>query len=579
MRGRSLLLLCALLLPATAGAVEFTIRGTRFRLDITDSLFAGYHNFSELPQLPAGSPLNPFSGIDRLFDSGGNYLPLDRTGLTRTGAGQAGQGYADLFNRLNLSLSFWRITAGLRIDTALFLHAPASYDFDHPDLGGCARACESRFLNKPVSPTGLEKIYVNYTDRRWDLTLGDSYTVFGRGLLLSVRKVDELGIDTTLLGGKAVYNSGKWKLIGLAGVSNIQNIDEATGRFQADPFDLVLGARGEARVRRRLLVGVHAAGGLLAGGDSGYQDGRLGYGATVEAPRLLPWLDLYLEGAGLQLFKGKDAGSSGFALYGSATAYAGPLSILFEGKAYHHFDPWYASTQQPEFRILSYNLPPTAELLLTELEDPQAEIYGGRLTFDYRVNSWLALVASDGMFRQDKYQPVVLHPADIRDVYGGVQLRWHEGVSHLFANGGYRREYDFEAEEDFKRTGWFDWDFVQALPRRLSVESQGRVLLRHRAREPDWTEGNAYVALKWTPYLVGAAGLEWSTRQQVVSEFGKEYAEYAYYPSGFVQYNITTRSSVRLFAGGQRGGLKCVSGICRVYPEFRGARLEVVLRF
>jgi hypothetical protein len=36
---------------------------------------------------------------------------------------------------------------------------------------------------------------------------------------------------------------------------------------------------------------------------------------------------------------------------------------------------------------------------------------------------------------------------------------------------------------------------------------------------------------------------------------------------------------VRAVAGSQRGGIKCVAGICREYPAFTGVRAEVVTRF
>ncbi len=35
----------------------------------------------------------------------------------------------------------------------------------------------------------------------------------------------------------------------------------------------------------------------------------------------------------------------------------------------------------------------------------------------------------------------------------------------------------------------------------------------------------------------------------------------------------------RLFAGSQRGGVKCAGGICRTYPDSVSARLEAVYRF
>ena len=35
---------------------------------------------------------------------------------------------------------------------------------------------------------------------------------------------------------------------------------------------------------------------------------------------------------------------------------------------------------------------------------------------------------------------------------------------------------------------------------------------------------------------------------------------------------------IRVFVGGTRGGLKCISGVCRDFPAFTGGRLEVVVR-
>ena len=51
------------------------------------------------------------------------------------------------------------------------------------------------------------------------------------------------------------------------------------------------------------------------------------------------------------------------------------------------------------------------------------------------------------------------------------------------------------------------------------------------------------------------------------------------YPSGNLTWDLTDASSLRLFVGSARGGLKCVSGVCRAFPPFDGARLTATLRF
>ena len=51
------------------------------------------------------------------------------------------------------------------------------------------------------------------------------------------------------------------------------------------------------------------------------------------------------------------------------------------------------------------------------------------------------------------------------------------------------------------------------------------------------------------------------------------------YVNGAASYKVTSSSNVRLFVGEQRGAFRCASGICRFFPAFEGARLELTLRF
>ena len=71
--------------------------------------------------------------------------------------------------------------------------------------------------------------------------------------------------------------------------------------------------------------------------------------------------------------------------------------------------------------------------------------------------------------------------------------------------------------------------------------------------------------------LVLVGGYEFTTLQQ-------ESQNKHDFWNGSLQWNITPATSVRLFAGGNRPGLKCISGVCRVFPAFQGVKLEVVVR-
>ena len=49
--------------------------------------------------------------------------------------------------------------------------------------------------------------------------------------------------------------------------------------------------------------------------------------------------------------------------------------------------------------------------------------------------------------------------------------------------------------------------------------------------------------------------------------------------AGILSVDVWDAHQLRLTAGTQRGGLKCVAGVCRIFPAFKGAKLEWVARY
>jgi hypothetical protein len=550
------LVLCA---GSAAGAVELHLKNEALRLDIVETLVAAYNG-----------------------DLG--YLVTSRDARDPPGTVRYPERqFYDLINKLNANLQWRRFRLATRFDTAVWFDTPpASCDANGP-ITLRNRFCQNYFVP--------EKLSLEYVGRSVEATLGDFYVSFGRGIVLSLRKLDELGIDTTVLGGKLVVHTGNAAGTFVVGASNIQNTDPSTGRSAEDPYDLIGGGRVEYRFAERVIVGLHSTGGMQrhnaqSSAPQHWRDGILHYGGTIDAPRLTRSLSLYLEGDG-QLSLLADQRRYGYALYGAATWHSGPLAVLLEFKHYSHLQRWTSSVDPslPEFRPIAYNQPPTAERIVTELVAPIYDVTGPRVRVDVGVNAWLLLFASYGFFDERGVPGGLFY----HDPYGGAELRWNQGRSHLFPSGGYRVERcksgpaadDCRASaisSDFQRIGHVEWDFTQALPRGVSIEAQGFALFRAGDKSIDasgrpahWTEGNAYLALKWTPYLVFTGGYEWSTRPSPrVNQ---------HYFNGAAQWNFTTASSLRLFAGGTRGGLKCISGVCRDFPAFTGAELDLVVRF
>lgn len=483
-------------------------------------------------------------------------------------------GYGDLRERLNLLASRGRWVVGARLDVDLYLSAPEEV-MAMGDRPGCfAFDLENRY-QQTFTP---EKIWFGFASRDLEVVLGDAYVSFGRGLSLSLRKIDELGVDTTLQGAKVLWHRGRFAATLVAGHANPGNTDEATGRHEDDPWDLVGGVDAQVEVARGVNAGAHAVlyafkeptSGIPA--DDDYDERWLNVGPTLDAPRLLPNLGLFLEG----LVQRRET-ETGYGFYGAATYYAGPATVLVEGK-------WYGdlATVQPdfdanEFNTVQYANLPTAERVLQPLEHPQREIRGARARVDYVHSPALVLHANYGLFHDDvgyltrTDTGVETLDGTIHDPYAGFEARWDEARSRALVSLGWRLV--FAGGDDVRGDGHLDFDVAQALGPSLSLELHGLHLERKKAEplgEKEWREGTLQLGVRWTGRLAVAAVYDYTTEPLQPKE---------HYFAGTLQWDITPSSSVRLWAGASRGGLKCVSGVCRVFPPFEGVKLAVTLRF
>jgi len=111
-------------------------------------------------------------------------------------------GWGQWINRLNAALRWGRWTTGVRLDSAMYWRRP----LDNPNFGGLPASTQVQIAqdNESRYKTSIypAKMWVTYAAPGLELTVGDAYAQFGRGLTLSMRKIDELGIDTTVRGLK-----------------------------------------------------------------------------------------------------------------------------------------------------------------------------------------------------------------------------------------------------------------------------------------------------------------------------------------------------------------------------------------
>jgi hypothetical protein len=577
--------------------------------------------------------------------------------------------YGELLDRLNVQVGWWRLRLGLRLDVATFMGATSRLDAEGiaqaevgPDASGATvnayanqirRELNTRFLNT-VYPS---KLWVDYTHPGLQVTLGDFYAQLGRGLVFSVRKIDELAVDTTVRGGKIVFNRELGPLrvgaTALAGQMNPLRVDETTGRrlhgagsplFFGFPTanDLTTFDFNEVGTPYRLTEAAQPSyleDTVIAGRvEAGMAFAQLGVngsilvrskdptcvtedGAACEAaptirtfsgslnvPSIAKHGDIYLEVAGQ---KYGDSTTLGYAVYGSANAYAGPVTVSLEGKHYRSFLPLAANIggsvgfDAAEFNVIAYNQPPTVEPIYVELiGSPNVCITGGRGRVDVRftrsasVYGWLGRYTS---YSEHNAQNTSCDTSDKNqtntwDAAIGSELDFEGGKSHTRAWVGARAtnlEVPTEgyvnvigATDAFYQEGYLRYDVVKHITGPFTVQLQG---FHRRRYEPSrqgthWYEGENYTALQWSPHISAIIGYEYLTREGCDDD---DETKICHYVNGGVQWKSGSHEkvwqqlldTVQVFVGQRRGAVRCVSGVCRQFPPFEGAKLEVVSRF
>ncbi len=666
-----------LAVPGTALAIDFeNVGGETLTIDITNTAVAAY----------------AFDNRDDSLD----VVPPPGTIVNDT--------FGELYDRLNIQAYYWRFRAGLRLDVGAYYA-----QLDDEDLIDIAREripngtgvernayvnAFQRELNTRYRTTIYpSKLFLGYTAPGIDLTVGDFYAQFGRGLVLSVRKIDELATDTTIRGAKASFKksweSASLSITTLAGQANPIRIDEQSGRRlngdgsplffgfpKADTFryytfddrgntsyivdeprpsyleDAIFGASVEGGPSQ-VLFGTHAtllsrksyeeenlrcqaAGGANCASEfptfdttnpSRLRDTIITASGTINVPNLWDHGDAFVEVAAQHATNGRptaietdgeltrEPDNTGYAVYFGANVRAGGFALNLEGKHYRSFlplaaninangaaDPTFAS---PEFDPVVYNQPPTVEPIYTQqFGAPNICVTGGRGKADYRFTPEVALYGWLGYYTSfTEVNPLNIEcdtsnpteQTNTWDAATGGELTFDGGKSYVKAWAGTRHtvraepveNVSFVGESDlFYREGYVRYDVAAHLGGDFTLQSQG--FHRHRY-EPDlaadsWNEGENYLALRWAPYMSFIFGYEYLGRRGCQPD---ESVELCHYFNGGIQFKAADREkvveqvfdTVNLFVGQRRGAIRCVSGVCRNFPPFEGAKLELTSRF
>ncbi|MBI4512203.1 MAG: TlpA family protein disulfide reductase [Deltaproteobacteria bacterium] len=426
---------------------------------------------------------------------------------------------------------------------------------------------DGTFFDLPMGTTDdarVEKMSLEHGVGPVTGRLGDSYAAFGHGLTLSVRKVDPLGVDTTIRGARLDVATDHFASTMIGGAFNPQNTNPIDLRTFDDPNDFVAGMEVRQRVGR-LDVGQSA---VLMSARGAAPDGRdVDYVvAGLSADGRWPGLRFGLEGVGLwrRGLVSSDATEAGHGVYGMLALDLGPVTLLADGKWYRRL------ALGRDFPTLAYHEPPTLEREDQELPG-NADAVGGRLRGEWRVGQRTTITANmlGYRFAQDGTDPM----------RGGLALHGYLAGEQRLANGAATAlSVGMRDEEDPNGTPLLSLvqinaDAATPLGPRLGLtakwdhRSETKTLFSGPRR---FVRGLAVIGFSWTRVVTASALYGYSTEAE---------ARPVHYPGAEIRFELGRHGDLRLFVGRQVGGRVCVSGACREVPPFEGGRLEATLRF
>ena len=478
-----------------------------------------------------------WDSIDGFENEGSFVATIDRLNLLSSYIGPSG------------SLSSW-----VRLDTIVYNNPPS----------------DERFETQVIP----ERLQLNYETKQWNLTGGDFYRQLGRGLLISLRKGDEVATDIAIRGGQIQWANDSERIAVFGGLTNPVNVDPVNMQTLEDFNDVIAGSEWITRSIPGLRLGVHSMAlvpdeNLI---ESDYQDYRMGDGLWLQTGKFLDRFSLYLEGAHL-VKRSAGKKTQGYAGYATLDTSLGDNQLLIETMILDNMGVD-GSRNTATQKLESYTKPPTLERIRDEVPS-STDVVGARVAYTMPFRTQGLSLTLNTMARLNNRKEV--NKLWEWHGYGILEFKSSELHQRLKAELGYRRDYSPEQDLIQKEMAHVYVDFGQGLGKSMELKLTTDTEYRARPSEDP-------TVLEW--YLRGSTylGLEDANWGSATFELGYDQSEgfadrASLFYAGILSADVWDAHQLRFTAGTQRGGLKCVAGVCRIFPAFKGAKLEWVARF
>ena len=172
----------------------------------------------------------------------------------------------------------------------------------------------------------------------------------------------------------------------------------------------------------------------------------------------------------------------------------------------------------------------------------------------------------------------------VRQLHGftGFEYEFNDGASRLFGSTGYRDEkqqkdpsmdpcspptYQYQ---ELKTMFHAEFDYLHAIGEDLALHIVSNNEFR-TLEENRYERGSTLIGVEkaGTAALTVEVGYDTQDTSAGVANL---------FLAAILSWDINDVFRLRATAGTQRGGIKCIAGVCRDYPEFAGAKAELVTR-
>jgi hypothetical protein len=401
------------------------------------------------------------------------------------------------------------------------------------------------------------------------VTGGNFYTLFGRGMVLKSYEDRAIRIDNNLLGIKLTGKYAGFVLTGLSGMAANSNNERK---------DILHALDLEYRDWKPLKVGATVASNLPPSEGAAR--------TTLASVRLLPsfWdVDIYTEYTAKfnedikqNILNGSEP-IVGQGFYGNLNFYLGSLSLLGEYKYYDNI----AFTSQDG--TIFYNTPPSVRIEYTYIlpnrhPSPlnQANEQGFQLAAGYNLSDDTyfnaAFTETKTLPSSSYYQRVnqinIPVSTQLKEFYASGQQNWSEDLTTIAAFA-----YSEELATNTK-------NITPILENRFYFGEVNtiKLILEHQNATDRTTSEQYYTDVLSLEYLRSpsfsiAVVNELQTKEPEPGRVVRKYW-------GFIQtiYKIGGHTDISLLIGTRQAGNICIGGVCRYEPAFQGVELKILTR-